>query len=90
MTLAVIIMIAVLLIVVRILTRRRRNARKIRKAARKRARVHHGMRRTIKSRGVALGAVRMCSCGCGRTAGHCREMTARAEHPEGFLGPRKK
>lgn len=90
MLLTYVILMSAAIAAYRLLTRKRRREKKRRRKSRRRARVHHGMNRTIMTRGIGLGQVRMCSCGCGRTAGHCREMTARAEHPKGMLGPRKK
>lgn len=84
--------IVLVLIILRKLLRRRPKAvtkREIRQEDRQRRRNAH-MQRRFKTRGIVVGNVKMCSCGCGNTKGYCQEMTARAEHPEGMLGPRKK
>jgi hypothetical protein len=75
------------LLALRFLMRKRRHARKLRKAARRRARQHHGYSRTVRGRG-RTGPEAVCS-DCGEPKGKCRRLTRRAEHPEGFLGELK-
>jgi hypothetical protein len=75
------------LVTVRIATRKRRNARQVHRAARRRARVHHGMSRTVRTRGVTLGSAKVCADPkCGLPASRCRHLLRQAEHAEGMLG----
>lgn len=89
------IILAVLLFTAyRVLTRKWRNARKIRKENRRRAKMHHGYRRTVKTRGMVT-SVKLCQevhngQVCGLPVSKCRAMQRDAEHAAGMLGPRKK
>lgn len=73
----IVLMIGLTLLALRLLRRRNKAVR--RREKRRQAR----MQRTIKTRGIALGTVKVCDCG--EPAGRCREMTRRAEHPKGML-----
>lgn len=89
-----IVAVILLIAAVRIATRKRRNARKILKANKRRARMHHGYRRTVKTRGM-ITPVKFCQeehngQHCGLPVSKCRTMQRDAEHATGMLGPRKK
>lgn len=88
-----IVAVILLVITIRIVTRRRRNARRIRKANKRRARMHHGYRRTVKMRGIS--GTRICTDVapngqvCGLPAGKCQHLRRQAEHAEGIHGKKK-